>query len=209
MSLANKSLQLCPHCQSMQEVNYYQSVNVTINPELKQKVLSGTLNINICTACKKEISIMSGFLYHDMTNRIMLELALDKNAVDEGKDNIIRELVSKGYIYRKVHEYGRLTEKINIFDQRLNDKIIADIAARMTGALKDSLKKVGQDPETVMFTVIFDKIEKSLFKKEIAFHCFMQPGQRMQIKYNLKRLYLDEKRDIYNMDLLRNQTTAG
>lgn len=209
MSLANKSLQLCPHCQSMQEVDYYQSVNVTINPELKQKVLSGTLNINICTACKKEISIMSGFLYHDMTNRIMLELALDENAVDEGKDNIIRELVGKGYIYRKVHEYGRLTEKINIFDQRLNDKIIADIAARMTGALKDSLKKVGQDPETVMFTVVFDKIEKSLFKKEVAFHCFMQPGQRMQIKYNLKRLYLDEKRDIYNMDLLRNQTTAG
>lgn len=204
MSLAHKSLQLCPHCQSMQEVNYYQSVNVTINPELKQKVLSGTLNINICTACSKEISIVSGFLYHDMTNRIMLELALDENAVDEGKDAIIRELVGKGYIYRKVHEYGRLTEKINVFDQKLNDKIIADIAARMTSALEDSLKKVGQDPGTIAFTVVFDKIEKSLFKKEIAFHCFMQPGQMMQIKYNLKRLYLDEKRDLYNMDILRN-----
>lgn len=206
MSLANKSLQLCPHCQSMQEVSYYQSVNVTINPELKQKVLSGILNINICTACNKEISIVSGFLYHDMTNRIMLELALDENAVDEGKDNIIRELVGKGYIYRKVHEYGRLIEKINIFDQQLNDKIVSDIAVRMTSALQDSLKKVGQAPETIAFTVIFDKIEKSLFKKEIAFHCFMQPGQRMQIKYNLKRLYLDEKRDLFNMDLLRNQS---
>lgn len=204
MSLANKSLQLCPHCQSMQEVSYYQSVNVTINPELKQKVLSGTLNINICTACSKEISIVSGFLYHDMTNRIMLELALDESAVDEGKDNIIRELIGKGYIYRKVHEYGRLVEKINIFDQKLNDKIVSDIAVRMTSALQDSLKKVGQAPGTIAFTVVFDKIEKSLFKKEIAFHCSMQPGQRMQIKYNLKRLYLDEKRDLYNMDILRN-----
>ncbi len=203
MSLAHKSLQSCPYCQVVQEVNYYQSVNVTIDPELKQKVLSGTLNTTACKACNKEINIISGLLYHDMSKRIMLELALDENAVDEDKDVIIKDLIDKGYIYRKVYEYGRLIEKINIFDQKLNDKIIADVSARMKALLEESLKGVREDYETIEFTVIFDKIEKSLFKKEIAFHCFTHPSQVMRVKYNLKQLFLDEKQNLYNMDLLR------
>lgn len=209
MSLAHKSLQLCPHCQSMQEVNYYQSVNVTIDPALKQKVLSGTLNTNMCTACNREINIVSGFLYHDMANRIMLELALGENDIDEGKEAIIKDLINKGYIYRKVHEYGRLIEQIKIFDQKLNDKIIANVSARMKALLAESLKGVREDHETIEFTVIFDKIEKSLFKKEIVFHCFTHPSQVMRVKYNMKQLFLDEKQDLYNMDLLRKPVSAG
>lgn len=204
MSLAHKSLQACPYCQVVQEVNYYQSVNVTIDPDLKQRVLSGTLNINNCIACHKESKIVSGLLYHDMTNRIMLELALDENAVDDGKEKIINELVDKGYIYRKVHEYGRLIEKINIFDQKLNDKIIRDVSARMK-AMLESVKASREASAKPEFTVIFDKLEKNWFKKEIAFHCYTHPSQVMRVMYDVKRLNPDEKRDLYNMDLLRKQ----
>lgn len=208
MSLAHKSLQLCPHCQSMQEVNYYQSVNVTIDPSLKQKVLSRTLNTNMCTTCNREINIVSGFLYHDMANRIMLELALGENDIDEGKEAIIKDLINKGYIYRKVHEYGRLIEQIKIFDQKLNDKIIANVSARMK-AMLESLKASREASTKPEFTVIFDKLEKNWFKKEIAFHCYTHPSQVMRVMYDIKRLSLDEKRDLYNMDLLRKQAAIS
>ncbi|MBA5794044.1 CpXC domain-containing protein [Flavobacterium sp. xlx-214] len=204
MSLENEIFQNCPNCGSEQKVRYYQSVNITLQPELKNKVLSGKLNTNTCSNCDKEIDLISGFLYHDMQNRIMLELAFEDGNDDSGKNEIINNLIQQGYIYRKTNEYGRLIEKINIFDNKLNDLIIQDISIKMKEMLDESIKNVQEENEDFNFTVIFNKMESGLFKKKISFHCFSHPSQIMEIKYDLKNLNSTDKKNLHNIDVLRS-----
>lgn len=205
MSSIHKSLQNCPHCKVEQEVSYYQTVNITLNPELKPKVLSGNLNLNICTACGKEINIFTGFLYHDMKNRIMIELSMDESSSEtEEKKEIIDNLAEHGYIFRRVTEYGRLIEKINIFDNNLNDEIIQTVSDRMKEMLDESIKSVVGKSEDYSFHVVFNAIEKGLFKKRISFHCFTHPSQVMKVKYDFKNLTPEEKANLYNLEKLRS-----
>lgn len=204
MSLNHKIRQNCPHCDSEQDLNCYQSVNVTLNPELKSKVLTGKLNRSTCTNCQKEINIISGFLYHDMTQKIMLELALaDDETADqkeqESKNKMMNELIEKGYIYRRVKNYARLAEKIYIFDHKLNDLVIEQAAVHMKAILDESPKEVGSIEPDSDFKVYFKKIENS----EITFFCFTDPSQVMEMKYDVKNLTPDQKNNLYNLNALR------
>lgn len=204
MSLNNKTRQNCPHCNSEQVLNYYQSVNVTLNPELKSKVLTGKLNRSTCTNCQKEINIISGFLYHDMNQKIMLELALaDDETADqkeqESKNKMMNELIEMGYIYRRVKNYARLAEKIYIFDHKLNDLIIEQVAVRMKVISNESTKETNRIEPDSDFKVYFKKIENS----EITFFCFTDPSQVKTLQYNCNDLTSDEKNKLYNQDILR------
>lgn len=205
MSLNNNTIQNCPHCKTEQDVTYYQSVNVTLQPDLKDKVMSGKLNTNICTNCNKEIDIVSGLLYHDMINKLMIELSFaDENDEDEdGKAELMQSLIKQGYIYRKVSEYGRLIEKITIFDNQLNDLVVQNISNKMKEILDSSSKEFSEGHQNINFTVVFNKIEKGLFKKKISFHCFSHPSQIMSLEFDLKELDSSEKKNLYNMDMLR------
>ncbi|MBO6211652.1 CpXC domain-containing protein [Algoriella sp.] len=205
MSLNNRITQNCPHCGFEQEMEYYQTVNITLQPELKNKVLSGNLNQNICSNCKKEINFVSGFLYHDMTNKIMLELSMTNGEEDgdEGKKEIIQNMITQEYIYRKVYDYERLVEKINIFDNKLNDLIVQKVSDKMKNMLDESIKNVVEVSENFNFNVFFKKLENGLFKKKIAFYCYSNPSQIMEMKYDIKNLEANEKNSLYNIDVLR------
>lgn len=208
MSLNNKTRQNCPHCNSEQELNYYQSVNVTLNPELKNKILIGRLNESTCTNCHKGINILSGFLYHDMTQKIMLELTLaDDYTIDHKEEEVKNQMrdkfIEQGYIYRKLNHYYRLIEKITIFDQNLNDLVIEEVALHMKAILDESIKEIAHTESNSDFKVLFKKIENSVLKKEIVFNCFTHPRQMMEMKYNFENLTSDEITNLYNQDILR------
>ncbi|MCB9033460.1 MAG: hypothetical protein H6553_06465 [Chitinophagales bacterium] len=49
-------MQKCPTCNTKQQLNYYQSVNITLQPELKQKVLDHQLNLQRCSHCNNQIN---------------------------------------------------------------------------------------------------------------------------------------------------------
>lgn len=203
MSLSHTIKSNCSYCNSEQDFRYYETVNITLQPELKNKVLSGKLNTNICSNCKKETDIVSGFLYHDMKNQLMLEMSVSDEDNDEGKKDVINNFVNQGYIYRKVNEYGRLIEKIEIFDNKLNDLVVQQISEKLKAMLEDSIRNVKDSDEDFSFNVVFKKLENGLFKKKIAFYCFTTPEQLMEIKYDIKNLTPEEKKDLYNLKILR------
>ncbi len=62
----------CPSCGKEEKKEIYQSVNVTANPELKDKVLKRTINAISCPACGKNYTIDEPLLYHDMDKKVMI-----------------------------------------------------------------------------------------------------------------------------------------
>ncbi len=59
-------------CGENHEVTDYESVNIQIDPELKKKVLGRKINAFKCDKCKYEQELLGPFLYHDMSNNLMV-----------------------------------------------------------------------------------------------------------------------------------------
>jgi len=60
----------CPTCGKPGEATVYGSVNVTLDPALREQIFSGELETYRCPECGAGANLVSSFLYHDMTNQI-------------------------------------------------------------------------------------------------------------------------------------------
>jgi len=62
----------CPACNKEGSYTVWDSVNVDLHPELKSKVMDGSLFTWVCPNCKKSFNAPYSFLYHDMTHDFMV-----------------------------------------------------------------------------------------------------------------------------------------
>jgi predicted RNA-binding Zn-ribbon protein involved in translation (DUF1610 family) len=63
----------CPKCGINQTVTIWDSINVTEDPDLKEKLLKGEINIFRCQKCGDEAVIPMPLLYHDMEKRFFIQ----------------------------------------------------------------------------------------------------------------------------------------
>jgi len=56
----------CPHCGTHQETMVWDSINVTLDPDLKQKLFAAEVNQFECQKCGKKSFVNAPLLYHDM-----------------------------------------------------------------------------------------------------------------------------------------------
>lgn len=71
MSIEREYTLICA-CGRMFHANLYDTVNVTADPELRQSILQGRLNVVQCPRCHRESYIDKPFLYHDMERDLLL-----------------------------------------------------------------------------------------------------------------------------------------
>jgi hypothetical protein len=84
---------ICPACQQPVMVEVWSAINVREDPELKDLLLGGELNVVECSSCKEPFPVDAFMLYHDPDNEIMafvfpldedldLELLKEKTSLD-------------------------------------------------------------------------------------------------------------------------------
>lgn len=71
----------CPACNTEGSYTVWDSVNVDLNPELKSKVMNGSLFTWICPNCKQSFNAPYSFLYHDMTHNFMVYFESEKSHI--------------------------------------------------------------------------------------------------------------------------------
>jgi hypothetical protein len=64
----------CPRCHHTQEVEYWRSLNVTVDPERKEELLSGEINVFLCAECSFRSFLAAHFLYTDMDEKFSVLL---------------------------------------------------------------------------------------------------------------------------------------
>jgi len=64
----------CPNCDNKQDFIVYDSINVDLNPELKEKLFSAEINVMVCEECGNKSYIETDLLYHDITHRFCVQL---------------------------------------------------------------------------------------------------------------------------------------
>jgi len=125
MSLTGHSTAKCSKCGCRQELDIFRSINVSDNPELKQKVMDGSLFVWKCQACGAMNLAVHETLYHDKNNKLMVWLYPGGEVPASQLELISKQTAQmKGYCLRIVADVTSLMEKILICEEKLNDMVI-------------------------------------------------------------------------------------
>lgn len=63
----------CPKCASKGKVTVHQSINVSLDPGLREKLFNGEINVLHCAECGHDAFISIPLLYHDMDRKFMVQ----------------------------------------------------------------------------------------------------------------------------------------
>lgn len=90
----------CPNCQTPFMAEVFQLVDVGRQPELKQLVLSGQLNLAICPRCGAGGQISTPLVYHDPDHELFMtfvppEMHLDQMQREQMIGRMVREVMEK------------------------------------------------------------------------------------------------------------------
>ena len=157
----------CPECKAEGNFTIWHSINVDVNPEARNKVKSGKMFAYECKNCNKIINVEYRFLYHDMTNKFMIwyypkrEYDINKE-MEEINNGRTSEIFSGDYNrkIRIVDDKRSLVEKINIFEDRLNDLIIEIIKYLILEQVQDKSVEIfynGMKDDTLHFGMTNNK----------------------------------------------------
>ncbi len=83
----------CAHCGNTQETMIYSSLNVTLDPELKEKLYAAEVNVLECEECEEKTWFSAPLLYHDMTAQIYVQF-YDPDLLDD--PDFLRQFNSDG-----------------------------------------------------------------------------------------------------------------
>jgi len=149
----------CKNCQKPTEVELRQSINVGQDPELKAKVLDGSLFVWECPYCGQRNLALYQTLYHDPEAKLMVWLLPGNEQPPQAVAEAVKQL--EGYTLRIVREAGDLIEKVKLADAGLEDTVMEmckwvtrrELAEKNPGAADAKLRFLrteGADNELVM-----------------------------------------------------------
>jgi hypothetical protein len=120
----------CPDCHDKQVTTVWSSINVQGNPEAKQELLDGKVNVLHCRKCGNQATIAADLLYHDMEKQFWVqylpfEQAMSTNLLEffspEGEIRSENPGPKGGYISRPPHIVFHMGELVRyvLFRDRL------------------------------------------------------------------------------------------
>ena len=160
MSLEQRRQIQCEECGQVFDVTVFDSINVSINPELKEKVISGEIYCFECPHCHHVHHISYPFLYHDMEHRFMIKQGPTgelMNYFEEMKNNKLSatfpELMGE-YTNIGVTSYSDLLSKIAILEKGLDFKVATICQAIMKTQVSKFAKEKKQEQVVDSFYII-------------------------------------------------------
>ena len=113
----------CPECKEKFHADLYTTINLQLEPGIKNKVLSGQLFDFECEHCHKVFHIPYPVLYHDMDANLIIQFTQDED-LKKAQEALQHVQLKKEYAIRIVDSYRNWIEKILIFDSGLDDRIM-------------------------------------------------------------------------------------
>lgn len=125
MSIIKEASAPCSKCGEKQVIRIYRSINVSEDPQLKEKVRNGSLFLWECPHCGQVNLAKYETLYHDPVARLMVWLLPEGEISQEQMKAITMHTKAMGgYTLRRVADMGSLMEKVLIHDAGLDDVVL-------------------------------------------------------------------------------------
>ena len=177
MSIIKEASAPCSKCGEKQVIKIYRSINVSEDPQLKEKVRNGSLFLWECPHCGQVNLAKYETLYHDPEARLMVWL-LPEGDISETQMKAItmHTKAMGGYTLRRVTDMGSLMEKVLIHDAGLDD-VVLEMCKYVT-KMEMISKITGKDNQEALMKAKFNfyRIEGEADERMITL-MFPQDGQ--------------------------------
>ncbi|HJK01122.1 MAG TPA: CpXC domain-containing protein [Methanocorpusculum sp.] len=118
---------ICPKCGKKQNFTIYPSISASSEPNLAEKYLDGTLTTLICGECGFSGVVEYPVFYHDLNKKFSIFFEPNNTERELKHLNVLpSHLLPKMYL-RLVHSTDEFREKIFIFRDHLDDRIIETV----------------------------------------------------------------------------------
>jgi hypothetical protein len=159
----------CPACGKASPFTRWASLNVTMDPDQKEKLLSRELVRFTCPSCGETADVVYPLLYHDMQGQFLIWLLpySPEGEPTEAPEDVSAVLGGKAFTRYRVRRVGNLNdliEKIYIFDRGLDDGPVEllklAVLAEMPGGLRQTETRVyfagmdDGDAERMSFAIV-------------------------------------------------------
>lgn len=150
MSKVHKEKIECIHCKAKRMFDIWDSMNVNLDPELREKVFNDEVFLYTCPKCDHQTVVPYGTLYHDVKHRFLLFFDFfNPDDFNYKPIDVSNEPRVKNYTFRHVTSIWRLKEKIVILEKGLNDVAIE----RMKYKIKRDLCKTLHPPNFHLYNL--------------------------------------------------------
>ena len=119
MARSEKREYVCPYCGRPFEIEVYESVNAASDPHERERVMSGDLFRHSCPHCKTDFMLQNDMVYLDPRFRFVIWLSR-KDPFDQ-LAQYVRPLAKDGWKLRRCNTIAEMIEKIQIFEDRMDD----------------------------------------------------------------------------------------
>lgn len=162
MSASHEVQYTCPYCGKEFTITVYDTVTAKKDPDLKERVLSGDLFQHTCPHCQQIFMIQNQMLYSDADQKYVL--CLSQNDLGSTLNEFAIPLVGQGYRLRRCATIQELIEKIEIFDDGMND--VAVELAKYDSFIEflDNKKGKAEDVTSVDYEGTKDEIMKIIVR---------------------------------------------
>ena len=125
--ITDEDIIVCPECDHEQTITICPSVNVTTDPEMREKVLSGDLFMFTCDQCGFCGYAGYPFVYEDKETNGGFLIYLEPECEDREvgvEGDIADQVIYRERPMRLVADVNALKEKVFIFEAGLDDRVI-------------------------------------------------------------------------------------
>ena len=166
----------CPKCNHTQEVPTWDSINVTLNPQLKIELFANKINTTTCGQCNYHSMIGKDLLYHDMQMRVMIFEQYSRHNIMDQLDTLKQHCAPnafRDYRFRIVRSRRGLLEKILIFQDGFDDRVVELMKLTVISHADDLDARDNQDVllyycglnerQELLFRIFVDEVEKNVY----------------------------------------------
>jgi hypothetical protein len=107
----------CPQCSAESPYDVWQSINTSQEPQMREQLLEGKINIFDCPNCKTKSIIPASLLYHDPDRKIIAQYYPSESMKEE---NFFSQFDPEGRITLPISD----TQKENLPDYLSNIHIV-------------------------------------------------------------------------------------
>jgi hypothetical protein len=108
----------CPACAATVTTTIWSSLNATLNPEAKEDLFRGEINVFRCTSCGFEGLLPVPLLYNDMDNRFMVQFYRAEALEDDSLYNLF---TSDGKLDLGIDEASEASPFAQLFPMLMGD----------------------------------------------------------------------------------------
>lgn len=191
MSKSEEIKYTCPYCGKEFEIEIYHSVNTNEDPDLRERCISGDIFQHSCPHCHKDFMIQNPLLYEDPEHKFVLWVS--GNDVGD-LSSLSKPLIEKGYTLRRCSTVKEFVEKIQIFEDGVDD--IAVELAKYDSFIDflDSRKGNPQDVTSIDYVYTKDDVMKIDIKMDDRGMSFLIPlsGLKEELESNKELFEVDD-----------------